>query len=125
MPFEIINKKTGKSVIVGTQIGVNARKRPVYIGPKGGKYIVSKGVKRYEYPGKEFKLLPKHTNKTIGFNYKRRAIHLGERGGTYVIHKGRKLYSYPGRGKVSIVYPVSPSLKSKTRGSILKAYIRG
>lgn len=133
MPFEIINKSTGKSVIVGSQIGVNARKRPVYIGPRGGKYIIGKKSKRYGYPGKEFKLLPKHTKTTVGFNHKRRPIHLGERGGTYVIYKGRKLYGYPGRGAVTITYPVSPSLKSrmryvtpgKTRGSVLKAYIRG
>lgn len=132
MPFEIINKSTGRSVIVGSQIGVNAKKRPVYIGPRGGKYIIGKRSKRYGYPGKEFKLLPKHTKTVIGFNHKRRAIHLGERGGSYVIYKGQRLYGYPGKGKVSVIYPVSPSLRSKlryasptTRASLLKVHIRG
>lgn len=119
MPTTIVNKVTGASVTVGSVIGMNTRKRPVYIGPKGGKYVVmKKGYKQYMYPGKPFTLLPKHTKTTVGFNMKGRRIHLGERGGTYVVHQGRKLYGYPGRGRVRVTYP------AKTRGELLKAYIR-
>ena len=114
MPFEVMNKKTGRMMTVGSVIGANAKNRPVYIGPKGGKYVVmKKGYKQYMYPGKPFTLLPKHTKTVIGFNTKRRAIHLGERGGSYVIHKGHKHYGYPGRGTVHVTYPVSPRLRSK------------
>jgi hypothetical protein len=120
MPTTVFNATTGRSVTVGSVIGTNARKRPVYIGVKGGKYVVMpKGYKQYMYPGKPFTILPKHTKTTIGFNMMGRRIHLGDRGGSYVIHKGRKVYGYPGKGTVRLTYP------AKTRRNLLIGHIRG